>query len=85
MNKNKIEKIRQEITEYFNEEYSIEGSKTIEFLPSGNFKIHYESFKMNKHDLNWNVTKVDVFKVLNEDLITSVIVNDELFTHTWLT
>jgi hypothetical protein len=82
---NNIDKIRKEILQYFNPDNEIIGSDEIFFSPSGHYRVQTKSFKQNKPDSNWNVTKVEVYETINNEIIFSFLVNEDTFFHSWVT
>jgi hypothetical protein len=60
-----IESIRAEIEQFFNPDSEILETEVI-ISPSGHFRVKTNSYKQSATDRNWEVTKVDVFEVINE-------------------
>ena len=81
---NKIEIVRNEIKEFFNPSSEIIETEFI-FSPNGKYRVETNSYKQNKPDHNWEVTKIEVFYNIEQKNIFSFFVNDGMFYHSWVT
>jgi hypothetical protein len=79
-----IQSIRAEIKQFFDPDSEILETEVV-ISPCGHFRVKTNSYKQNIADRNCEVTKVDVFEVINESLIFSFFVNEGTFFHSWVT
>jgi hypothetical protein len=81
---NNIEIVRNEIKEFFNADSQIIENEII-FSPSGKYRVETNSYKQNKPDRNWEVTKVEIFNESQQKIIFSFFVNEGTFYYSWVT
>ena len=81
---NQIEKIRAEIKEYFDPNNLVKDSSEIFISPSEKYKVETSSYRQNKDDLNWKVTKVEIFDNQTNEKIINFIGNDGGFFQDWI-
>ena len=81
---NHIENMRAEIKKYFDPESFTEGSKEMFGSGNGNFRIELATYYQSKPDVNWNITKVDIFDNTQDEIIFSIFCNDDQFFYSWL-
>ena len=81
---NQIEKIRDEIKKYFDINQFIENSQEIFISPNGNFRLETSNYHQAKNDVNWDVTKVEIFDNQSNEKLFEFFSNDGRFFHSWL-
>jgi hypothetical protein len=82
---NQIEEKRKEINKYFDPNLKIKDSEQVLLSPTNKYRIETAEFHQKKSNLNWDVTKVDIFDNDSNDKLFSLIINHDLFSHIWLT
>ena len=82
---NKIQDVRDEILRYLNPDNIIHDSKETILSPTKAYRIETTSFQQNKSDVNWHVTKIDIYETSGSTLLFSFYINDEMFFHSWIT
>jgi len=81
---NNISNSRTEIKKHFDSKQIIEESRASSTSPSGNYRLETVSYKQNKPDVNWTVTKVRVFSTHSEKLLFEFFSDYHSFFHKWL-
>lgn len=81
---NHIENTRSEIKRHFNPDLIVPDSKKSELSPSKNFRLDTVVYKQDKVDLNWEVTKVELYDLRLNQVIFDFFVNDSSFFHDWI-
>ena len=81
---NNIETVRNEIKEFFNPNSEIIETEII-FSPNKKYRVEINSYKQNKPDRNWEVTKVEIFNEPEQKMIFSFFVNEGTFYYSWVT
>ena len=81
---NFIQDIREEIRRYFNPDGTIENSEETILSPNRNFKVQTKSYKQDRTNCNWEVTKVEIFDEATSNLLFSFMVNEGTFFHSWV-
>lgn len=81
---NRIEKIRDEIKQYFDPKQFLENSQQIFVSPSKNFRLETSNYHQAKDDVNWDVTKVEIFDDKINEKIFEFFSSDGRFFHSWL-
>jgi len=61
-----------------------EGNKETSGSTTGNFRIELANYHQSKPDVNWDITKVDIFDNRQNKLIFSFFGNDGQFFYAWL-
>lgn len=79
---NRIEKVRAEIREYFDPKNLIEDSSQTTFSPSKTFRLHTSAYRQSKPEVNWLVSKVEIFENGTDEKIFDLLANDRFF-HAW--
>lgn len=82
---NYIEKIRDEIKQYFNPNNAIDNSSETLFSPNNKYRLDTKSFRQEKPDCNWESTKIEIYQNDNSTLLFSFFVNEGTFYHSWVT
>lgn len=78
--KNKIEKVRYETKKYYDPNQFIENSLEIFVSPNENFRLETSNYHQVKEDVNWDVTKVEIFdNQSNENLLIFSHVTEDFF------
>lgn len=80
---NHIEKIRNEIKQYFDPKQFIENSQEIFISPNKNFRLETTNYHQAKDDVNWDVTKVEIYDNQLNAILFEFYSNDRFF-HSWL-
>jgi len=81
---NCVDKIRKEIQQYYTGAAIADSDETI-ISPNEKYRIEIKSFKQNKPNCNWAVTKINLFNKLHDALLFSFFVNDDSFFFSWIT
>ena len=81
---NKIEKVRDEIKKYFDSKQFIENSQETFISPSENFRLETSNYHQVKDEVNWNVTKVEIFDNQSNGKLFDFFSSDGRFFHSWL-
>lgn len=79
---NYINKIRTEIQKYFNSDLIIQDSHKKFISPNNNYRLETVEYKQDKKDVNWIVTKIDVFDNNSNKNLFSFYSSDRFF-HSW--
>lgn len=82
---NYIDPVREEIKKYFNPNNAIDDSSDTAYSPNNKYRVDTKSFKQEKPNCNWEVTKVEVYQNDNSNLLFSFFVNEGIFFHSWVT
>ncbi len=81
---NQIEKVREETNKYFDPKLLVKDSHERFDAPSTNFRIETSNYCQDKDDVNWDVTKVEVYDNKSNEKIFDFFGNDGHFFHGWL-
>lgn len=81
---NHIEKIRNEIKQYFDPKQLIEDSQEIFISPNDKFRLESCNYHQAKDDVNWDITKVKIFDNKSNDKSFEFFSSDGRFFHSWL-
>lgn len=81
---NKIIEVRNEIEKYFDPENIIKDSKECFVSPDKAYKIETNEYRLPKSNLNWSITKVEVFESGIESPIFSFKSNYDQFYYGWV-
>ncbi len=82
---NHIQKIRNEIRNFFDPSHLAEGSQEIYFSPNEKYRLETSNYWQSKEDLNWDVTKVEIFDNQSNEKLFEFFGNDGHFFHAWIT
>ena len=80
---NHIETLRAEISEYFDPQNLVEDSLSTDYSPNKEFRIQKSRYRQTTPDLNWHVTKVEIFENVTGEKLFDFLANDTFF-HAWL-
>lgn len=53
--------------------------------PNGKYRMETSNYRQNKEDVNWDVTKVEIYNNQSQEKIFKFFGNDRRFFHQWLT
>ena len=81
---NQIEKIRTEIKEFFDPSRLVKDSQEIFISPDKKYRLETSNYWQDKEDVNWDVTKVEIYDIQSEEKIFDFFGNDRRFFHQWL-
>jgi len=81
---NKIEEIREEINNYFDQNGLVKNSREEFVSSSKKFKLHTLRYKQLKDDVDWEVTNIEVYDNTSQEKIFNFFGNDGHFFHQWL-
>lgn len=81
---NTIEKIRDEIQQYFDPDKIIVGHDYTSVSPNKKYRLESTEYRQTKPDLNWTVAKIKVFDNINDAELRTFYVNDGRFFYTWI-
>ena len=81
---NKIDTVRAEIRECFDPQNFIEDSLETDLSPNNRYRLQTSEYRQTKPDLNWVVTKVEIYDNDSEERLFDFISVDRFF-HAWLT
>jgi hypothetical protein len=79
---NFIDKVRTDIQNGFDEKMFQKGNLETFFSPSKEYRLDTTNF--HSKELNWNLTKVEVYKQSNSEKIFDFFINDDQFFYGWL-
>ncbi len=82
---NHIQKIRNEILHFFDPSRLAEGSQEIYFSPNEKYRLETSNYWQSKEDVNWDVTKVEIFDNHTNEKLFEFFGNDGRFFHDWIT
>jgi hypothetical protein len=82
---NYIDTIKAEIKQYFNPNNANENSDETVFSPNNKYRVNTKSFRQEKPNCNWDVTKIEVYQNDSSTLLFSCFVNEGIFFHSWVT
>ena len=81
---NKINEIRKEITLYFDADGLVADSQKTIHSPNNKFRLETSSYHQNKPDVNWNVSRVEVFDNFSNEVLFDFFAIDDADFHSWL-
>lgn len=81
---NNINKIRGEIKEFFYSKRLVQGSEEVCESPNGNYRLETSNYLQDKVDVNWNVTKVEIYDNKSQEKIFDFFGNDGRFFYEWI-
>jgi hypothetical protein len=81
---NHIGHVREEIKKYFFEENRIAANAEKISSPSGEFSIIKNDYRQTQKDVNWIVSKLEIFDSKNNHIFSVILDNDQFF-HQWFT
>lgn len=81
---NQIDKIRREISSYFNPDFIIQNSGQKIISTSRNYRVETMEYRQDKVESNWNVIKIDIYDEKTNEKIFDFFVNHDLFCHEWI-
>jgi len=84
MSSNRIDQVRTEVRKYFDSNGAIADGKETHASPSGHYKLETQTFKQNRPDRAWEVTRVEVFVVQSNERLFEFIATYNQFFFTWL-
>lgn len=81
---NQIDKIRTEIESYFDPTRLAKDSEESFISPNGFYRLETSNYWQDKEDVNWDVTKVQIFDNQTNEKIFDFFGNDGRFFYEWL-
>lgn len=81
---NAISKVREDISEFFEPNGLLQDSHETSISPSKNFRLETSVYSQSTKDLDWEVTKVELFENSTNKEIFSFFANTSDFFHAWL-
>lgn len=84
MTTNRIEEVRDEIKKFFDQTKFVEKSQETFISPNGRFRLETSEFLQTKDDVNWSVTKVEIFDNQSNARLFDFFSSDGRFFHSWL-
>lgn len=81
---NEIERVRDEIKKYFDANQFIENSQKIFVSRNEKFRLETSNYHQAKNDVNWDVTKVEIFDNQSNETLFEFFSSDGGFFHSWL-
>lgn len=82
---NQISKIRKEIKDFFDPSQLANGNQERFESPNGQYRLETSNYWQNKEDVNWDITKVEIYDNQSKEKIFDFFGNDGRFFHQWLT
>jgi hypothetical protein len=82
---NQVEKIRQEIKDFFDPNRLAKDSLESFLSPNERYRLETSNYWQNKEDVNWDVTKVEIYDNSSQEKLFEFYGNDGRFFHQWLT
>jgi hypothetical protein len=82
---NHIDKIRKEIDAFFDPSRLVKDSEESFESQNGRYQLITSNYWQNKEDVNWNITKVEIYDNQSLEMIFSFFGNDDRFFYEWLT
>lgn len=81
---NHIEKVRDEIKQYFNPELLIKDSQETFTSPNNKFLLETVNYHQDKDDVNWDITNVKIFDNHSNVKLFDFYSNDGRFFYSWV-
>ncbi|MFT5820057.1 MAG: hypothetical protein ACI8ZM_001291 [Crocinitomix sp.] len=81
---NHINKIRAEIKTFFDPKGLEKESEESFESPNGKYRLETSNYWQDKEDVNWDVTKVEIYNNKSQEKIFDFFGNDGRFFHQWL-
>lgn len=81
---NQIDKVRKEIESYFDPTRLTKDSEESFVSPNDHYRLETSNYWQDKEDVNWDVTKAQIFDNQTNEKIFDFFGNDEKFFYKWL-
>jgi len=81
---NHINKIRAEIKDFFDPKRLAKDSEESFESPNGKYRLETCNYWQDKKDVNWDVTKVEIYDNKSQEKVFDFFGNDGRFFHQWL-